>query len=375
MVDGEGEVMMKERVVMRLLGVLSSVLLSSLLIVILVGCERLGGGGAIVFESLRDAPSFPLDPNYEDFQRSYLKYLEIYSMNVGGGGVRRLTRDTYSQSQADVSPDGTKILCTIHYSPKGQLTGLEPGWEIAVMNVDGSDLKNLTNNDYMDTAAHWNHNGTKIVYASDTAQRREPDMQPGNDYVPIRLDIYTMNADGSGKRRLTSAKPGEAYSDPSFSFSEPSRILYNHDRDFRPPNQPDLYVMDADGGNKRLVLRYQDVHPRATTINDPMFSPDGNTIIFESLMGRDQWGHVIYNIFTVDVSGANVRRWTRDETVSEGMPQYSPDGTKLTFDRVTWSGQTLGTRHIWVANVDGTGERRLSSFRYDGSASWFPAGE
>ena len=344
------------------------------------GDETNGGNGEgetqrIVFESLRDAPSSPEDPNYQDFLECYLKYLELYTMNVDGSDVQRITDDDYSESQADISPDGTKILCTIHYDPEGVLEGLEPGWEIAVMDIDGSNLTNLTNNDYLDTGAHWNHDGTKIVYVSDTAHRTADEVVPGDSYVPIQMDVYTMNADGSGKTQLTSAEPGGGYGDPSFSFSEPSKILYNHDEDPLPPHSPDLYMMDADGENKKLILQHEDVDPQATAINDPMFSPDGSTVIFEAKMGDDGGGHVVYNIFTVDISGENLERITQDDGVSEGMPQFSPDGTKLTFDRITRTGDTGGTRHIWVANADRSDEECLSSFHYEGGASWFPVVE
>ena len=103
-----------------------------------------------------------------------------------------------------------------------------------------------------------------------------------------------------------------------------------------------------------------------------MFSPDGNTIIFEAEMGKDEWGHVMYHMFTVDVSGENLIKITKDGEVSEGMVQFSPSGTMITFDRVIWNSDTDGTRKIWLANADGSEEKCLSSFRYEGCASWFP---
>ena len=38
------------------------------------GCLGEGAAGKIVFESLRDAPSSPADPNYDDYLSCYLKY-------------------------------------------------------------------------------------------------------------------------------------------------------------------------------------------------------------------------------------------------------------------------------------------------------------
>jgi len=323
----------------------------------------------IIFESLRDAPLSPGDPDHRDFLDNMHKYLELYTMNIDGSDIQRLTNNKYYESQADISPDGTKIVYSIHHSPEGIMDGIEPGWEIAIMDIDGKNITNLTNNTWMDTGTHWNHDGTKIVYLSDTAHRTLEDIE---NYVPIQLDVYTMNADGNDVTQLTFAEPGEIYSDPSFSFAAPSKILYIHDDDGATPQNYDLYMMDADGNNKELILRHDDQDLQAMAINDPMFSPDGNTIIFEAKMGEDEWGHEIYHIFTIDAYGENLTKITQGDEVSEGLQQFSPDGTKMTFDRVIWNNATDGIRKIWLANADGSEEKCLSSFRYEGCASWFP---
>lgn len=325
----------------------------------------------IIFESLRDAPLSPDDPDYQDFLDNIHKYQELYTMNIDGSDIQRLTNNKYYESQADISPDGTKIVCSIHYLPEGIMTGIEPGWEIAIMDIDGKNITNLTNNIWMDTGAHWNHDGTKIVYLSDTAHRTIEDVIPEN-YTQIQLDVYTMDVDGSNVTQLTFAEPGEIYSDPSFSFKTPSKILYIYDSDGEPPQNYELYMMDADGNNKELILKHDHHNLQAIAINDPMFSPDGNTIIFEAEMGKDEWNHVLYHMFTVDVSGENLVKITKDGEVSEGMVQFSPNGTMITFDRVIWNSATDGIRKIWLANADGSEEKCLSSFRYEGCASWFP---
>ena len=183
-----------------------------------------------------------------------------------------------------------------------------------------------------------------------------------------------MDADGSNVTQLTFAEPGEIYSDPSFSFTTPSKILYIHDPEDEPPQNYDLYMMDEDGSNKELIVKHDQQELQAIAINDPMFSPDGTTIIFEAEMGKDAWEHVLYHMFTIDVHGQNLVKLTKDDEVSEGMAQYSPDGTMITFDRVLWNSATEGTRNIWLSKADGSEEVCLSSFSYEGCASWFPQG-
>ena len=60
-------------------------------------------------------------------------------------------------------------------------------WEIYVMNVDGSGLKRLTNNSSIDGLPAWSPNGRSIAFVSD---------QGG------AWGLWVMNADGSGRRKL-----------------------------------------------------------------------------------------------------------------------------------------------------------------------------
>lgn len=173
----------------------------------------------IIFSSAMDAPL-----NDPDFEVNPQKYFEPYTMNLDRFDIQRITENLFWENQPDVSPDGQRILCSIHQSA-GRLRETDPGWEIAVMDLDGKNLVLLTDNAYLDFWAHWNRDGTRIVYVSDSTHRTVDDNI--TDVLP-RFDIYVMNADGSGKEQLTFAEPGDVNADPSFSHTEPERILYIH---------------------------------------------------------------------------------------------------------------------------------------------------
>jgi len=71
----------------------------------------------------------------------------------------------------------------------------QPGFDIYVMNADGSDVTQLTQNLSRDLDPAWSPNGQHIVFDSDRD-------------VPLTRQLYIMNADGSDQRPLTSP-PGE----------------------------------------------------------------------------------------------------------------------------------------------------------------------
>jgi len=313
------------------------------------------GAFRIIYESARDAP---LDDPV--FRKNPQKYIELYTKNVDGSDVQRVTNNAYWEHQADVSPDGQKIVCSVHYAP-GRVKETDPGWEIAVMDVDGTNLIRLTNNAYLDFGAHWNDDGTKIVYVSDSAHRAAEDVE--NGLLP-RYDIYVMNADGSEKTQLTFAKPGDVNADPSFSFTVSSKILYVHSEGLS--SSFDLYVMDADGANKKLILEHND---KLLAINDPMFSPDGGRIVFGARVRVTDEGRRLYNVFSVDKDGGDLRRITQDDGEADILPQFSPDGAKISYFTYKWSNGGH-THRIRVANPDGTDEKVIIGFPWESHPSW-----
>jgi Tol biopolymer transport system component len=107
-------------------------------------------------------------------------FTRIWVMNVDGSALTQLTDDPAGSPRW--SPDGSSIMFA--------------GNGISVMNPDGSDQRRL--NAGPGTQHAWSPDGRKIVFASD----RDTDF---DNPTPFRFnyEIYTMNADGSAVKRLT----------------------------------------------------------------------------------------------------------------------------------------------------------------------------
>src|SRR5215213_165089 len=127
-------------------------------------------------------------------------------------------------------------------------------FEIAIMNVDGTNVRRLTDSPGIDTEPVFSPDGSKIAFASSRA---------GN------LDIWVMNADGSNPVRLTSAPEGE--NEPAWSHAG-TRLAYTKILDGGVfgvfDAEKDVYVMDANGANKRLIAGLE------AEEHDAVWSPD-----------------------------------------------------------------------------------------------------
>ncbi|HET9590176.1 MAG TPA: hypothetical protein VFO91_15425 [Anaerolineales bacterium] len=76
---------------------------------------------------------------------------ELYIMNADGSNVRQLTPAGGNSQGPSFSPDGRWVVFTAYFDRYGD----DHGCEIYIIRVDGTDLRRLTNNDYCDYQPRW----------------------------------------------------------------------------------------------------------------------------------------------------------------------------------------------------------------------------
>ncbi len=168
-------------------------------------------------------------------------------------------------------------------------------------------------------------------------------------------DIWVMGADGGNKRQLTTPEVEQWHYQPVWS-PDGQKIAF---RSLRSGNY-DIWVMDADGGRKRQLTTHPPTAPRYMD-DAPSWSPDGQKIAFAS----SRIGN--WEIWVMDTDGG----YTQQLTTYAGMddtPVWSPDGQKIAFVSVR-----SGNHDIWVMDADGGNKRRLTMDEFvEYSPSWSP---
>ena len=238
---------------------------------------------------------------------------------TGESHLANIRQLTYGGENAEAyfGPDGRWLIF------QSTRDGRSCDQQYVMRSADGAQLRRVSDGTGKTTCGYFFDGGHKIFYASthaaDTTCPPRPDPSRGYVWRLDPFDIYTANPDGSNRHRITSNG-----------------------------------VYTAEG----------------------TLSPDGKRIVFTSLKDGD------LDIYTMNVDGSDVRRLTNAPGY-DGGAFYSPDGKQIVYRAWHPTGDSLrayqellrqglvrpNRMEIWLMNVDGTGQRQITSL---GGANFAP---
>jgi TolB protein len=289
----------------------------------------------------------------------------IWLVNADGSGLRALTHGI-SDHWPVWSADGRQI-----------------AWERTLECPDGD----------FDCYAIWlvRANGTKAHRltrsGSGLLTEQAPNWSPSSPRIAFERgsDIYVVNADGTGLRRVVGdgGEPSWSPDGHTIAFSRPPGLRYAPNRDSF------VYVIDTSGGTAKRLRQGA----------GPVWSPNGRMILFARANAKLE-----ESLYVMNADGSAVRRLTR-----AGYGSWSPDSRKVAFScgsdicaiRADGGGMQRLTHKLWsseypawspdgkwiafvsypgkdampgiyVMRADGSGIRKITPYSNAGAPAWQP---
>ena len=149
------------------------------------------------------------------------------------------------------------------------------------------------------------------------------------------LDLFTMNIDGTDIKQITNTL---GYDGGAFFSPDGSKIVFRASRPTTSeevkkykdllneglvaPSEMEIFICDSDGSNLKQVTYLGNANW------SPFFHPSGDKILFSSNFNSDVG--IPFNIYMIDVNGRNLKKITSDKTF-DSFPVFSNNGKYLTF--------------------------------------------
>jgi Tol biopolymer transport system component/Zn-dependent M28 family amino/carboxypeptidase len=306
-------------------------------------------GRTMIFQSERE----PGNPFYQ-----------MYLLDMDTGDVRRVSPGHGKTTCGWVRPDGRRVLfastqddpearakqqAELDFRASGQerryAWDYDEHFEITDYDLESGAYRNLTNARGYDAEGAYSPDGRLIVFASNRQaydrQLTERESAIFEHDKSFFMDIYVMTADGSDLRRLTDT-PG--YDGGPFFSADGTKIVWR--RFSEDGARAEVYTMNVDGSEQRQITRL------GVMSWAPMFHPSGDYIVFATNLN----GFGNFELYMVDAEGSRDPVRVTDSAGFDGLPAFSPDGTRLTWT----SGRTADkSSQIFIADWDDAEARRL----------------
>lgn len=250
-------------------------------------------------------------------------YPSLWAVRPDGTHLRRVWPSRQNAKRPALSPDRRWIA----------FDGAPPGkpplsdFDIEVVDVNGKHRRTVVGSPQAEIDAQWSPDGTLLSFTR----------APTTRDLAEHGEIWIVRREGTGQVRLGPGSGARWSPDGRrLVFSAPTAS-----------SDGDLFVMNADGTERRLLLGTRQAKQPAA------WSRDGSQILFTGFGGRALSG----DVYLMNADGTNVRRLTRTpgHDIAAG---WSPDGSKILFTSVR-----EGFSHLFVMNRDGSKPHSISRTR------------
>jgi len=290
----------------------------------------------------------------------------LYVVRADGSGLRRLTAPEDYAGSPEWSPDGKRI---VFYDQRGQIVSLEVESGRTTDLTQGAGRK-WSPQFHGETVRYLAADGGRMLLADTGGMRGAAVNQIWNpSWSPDGRRVVYVRSDWNPPPNAPPIIPVKA-SDPEFDFYRASRTQ-SWSPDGRKilvalpfEGESTLNVVNADGSDRSTLY---DTKDRTKGIVNPVWSPDGTSIVFT--LGRYGSRNPVTpaQLARVRADGSQLEMLTKGDAGS-GYSSFSPDGKQIVY-RVLGSEQ--GLRLLSLA----TGEITVLTRDTDNFPAWSPRGD
>ena len=342
--------------------------------------QRVGALGLVFFSFFLESCSNTgvtedpyIDPHIIFSSRRWWNY-DIFITDIYGGHMTHLTKNKWLDFNPAVSPDGSKLaFVSDRDGGNREIYTMDLVWMDGYTQWEGRNLTNITQTQGHDWTPKFSPSNDKIVYTT---------FFPETD----NYDVFLMNVDGTEKKNLTNSTWYEKY--PQFS-SDGSFIIYqawqkgkmeifftnlldenninltrntqfhdimSHGNAISPDGQKIVFTSERDGNRNIYLMNTDGTDQTQLTLHaahdyEPIFSPDGMTIVFTSERDGNK------EIYIMNNNGLNLKNLSNNPA-DDWNPRYYPDNHKIVFQSlrdgpVNWE--------IYMMTVDGKRQTNLTN--------------
>jgi Tol biopolymer transport system component len=259
--------------------------------------------------------------------------VRLLVMDSDGSDEHLVATGRIALSHQPWSPDGARI----SWGPSSA------EGDIYTASTAGGDVRRLTGDGRRKSPPVWSPTGQTLVYSGFSSDRWE---------------LFRVGAEGSEPTPITYSAPGVTNNQPTWVPTGESLAFFRDDVG----DEPAIYVIRPDGTDLHRLAEVYGINA-----GEPAWTPDGTRIAFTTSVntGYARYGAPGREVFAIDVDGTHEQRLTElaPRLVADTDPIWSPDGDRILFTR---------DGNLATMNADGTCENVLKVESSFSSPSWQP---
>lgn len=268
-------------------------------------------------------------------------------------------------TNAVISPDGRHVAYTVTRPPLQDAPQARSRTELHIVPASGGEPVAIVTAPNSASNPQWLADG-RLAFTSRLTDHH------------AQVQVYTVNADGSGLAPLTNSERGLGQYFVSADGSTLAYTLMDEESDevkqrrekgydmivaSDPPRFIRLYVQPLGGGDARSVT------PDGWLVQDAALSPNGRYAIVrvtdDPLADYDL---MFSELHIIDLNDGSHALLTPTEG-KVGMFAFSPDGRKVAYLGAKVFSDPLAQR-IYMLNADGSGKKDITPDSYEGTVEW-----